>query len=173
LELQYMLFVLLFLPLIIGTINSIWRGLCNYLVMNGILSFWLTLGILTSNSMFFLVSCFGKIGYFPFFLIIMFLVYCSSYSFIIFDQIIKFSYLFSFSIIFNLSYFNIFSIDYFLCLFNFLLIQVFIKFLFTIKHLVLISSIVLFIMIYLLIMIEDMLYDCSLNYAILLCLLLF
>ena len=117
----------------------------------------MVIAILTNNTMSFLVFCFGKIGYFPFFQLVTLIVYCSSYLFILFDQLVKFSYLFIFSFLFILSIDTI--IDFFLSLLNFLVLQVFIKFLFTIKHLVLISSIVVFIMIYLLIIIEDMLYS--------------
>jgi len=78
LELQWMLLIIIF---IIGT--SVRRGLFNYLIYNGILSIWLILGLLLSNSSFFIWGCFGKIGYFPFFRVVGSLWYCSSYLFLI------------------------------------------------------------------------------------------
>ena len=117
----------------------------------------MVIAILTNNTMSFLVFCFGKIGYFPFFSLSLLIVYCYSYFFILCDQLVKVSYLFILYLCFNLNITNI--IDFFLSLLNFLVLQVFIKFLLTFKHLVLISSIVVFIMIYLLIIIEDMLYS--------------
>ena len=81
LELQWMLLTIFF---IIG--SSVCRGLFNYLILNGILSISLILGILFSNSLFFILACFGKIGYFPFFLVLACLWYCSSYLFLMIDR---------------------------------------------------------------------------------------
>ena len=59
----------------------------HYLILNGILSISLILGILLSNSLFFILGCFGKIGYFPFLLVLACLWYCSSYLFLMIDLI--------------------------------------------------------------------------------------
>ena len=99
LELQWMLLLFFF---VIGT--SIYRGLLNYLILNGWLSILLIIGILYSNSIFIILAIFGKIGYYPFFLLISFLYYCSSYLFIIFDLINKLSYFTSFLMILNISF---------------------------------------------------------------------
>ena len=57
--------------------------------MNAILSIGLIIGILMSNSLLLIISCYGKVGYYPFFLIVSLLFYNSSYLFILFDLINK------------------------------------------------------------------------------------
>ena len=110
-------------------------------MLNGILSLWLILGILVSNSLF-IFSCFGKIGCFPFFLVLFLLWYCSSYIFLIFDLINKFGYFGSFLVIFHLSiFFNFISSSYFFIVINLFILIFFIKFLLSIKQIILISSI--------------------------------
>lgn len=79
--------MLLAIFFIIGT--AIFRGLLNYLIMNAILSIGLIIGILMSNSLLLIISCFGKVGYYPFFLVVSILFYNSSYLFILFDLINK------------------------------------------------------------------------------------
>ncbi len=152
LELQWML---LFLFFIIGT--SIYRGLLNYLIINGWLSILLIVGILLSNSIFLILAIFGKIGYYPFFLLISFLYYCSSYLFIIFDLINKLSYFTSFIMILNISIF-ISNFDLWLILVNFIISIFFIKFIISIKHTIFISSFILFLLIYYLLFLQDLLY---------------
>lgn len=151
-ELQWMVLLILFL---IG--NSIWRGCLTYLLMNSIISVFLFIGILMSNSLIFLLSCFGKIGNFPLFCVIAYFYFCASYIFLIYDIISKFSYFLSIFVILNHSIF-FHSYDYWFLFINFLFIQLFIKFLFSIKHLILISSILLFLIVYLFILIEDSLF---------------
>ena len=137
--------------------SSVCRGLFNYLILNGILSIWLILGNILSNSLFFLLGCFGKIGYFPFFLVLASLWYVSSYVFLMFDLINKWAYFGSFLVIFHLSiFFNSFS-DWFIVL-NFLMIIFFIKLILSIKHLILISSLINFLFIILLILVDDSLF---------------
>ena len=152
LELQWMLLLVFF---IIGT--SIYRGLLNYLIINGWLSILLIVGILLSNSIFLILAIFGKIGYYPFFLLISFLYYCSSYLFIIFDLINKLSYFTSFIMILNISIF-ISNFDLWLILVNFIISIFFIKFIISIKHTIFISSFILFILIYYLLFLQDLLY---------------
>jgi len=79
--------MLLAIFFIIGT--AIFRGFMNYLIMNAILSIGLIIGILMSNSLLLIISCFGKVGYYPFFLVVSMLFYNSSYLFILFDLINK------------------------------------------------------------------------------------
>ena len=79
--------MLLAIFFIIGT--AIFRGSLNYLIMNAILSIGLIIGILMSNSLLLIISCYGKVGYYPFFLIVSLLFYNSSYLFILFDLINK------------------------------------------------------------------------------------
>ena len=65
--------------------SSIYRGLLNYLALNGWLSILLVVGVLLGNSVLLLLAVYGKIGYYPFFLVLSFLYYCSSYAFVLFD----------------------------------------------------------------------------------------
>jgi hypothetical protein len=68
LELHWMLLSLL---LIIG--NSVYRGLLNHLIINSIISIWLTSGIIFYNSLLFIIAVYGKLGYFPFIIILLFI----------------------------------------------------------------------------------------------------
>ena len=79
--------MLLAIFFIIGT--AIFRGLLNYLIMNAILGIGLIIGILMSNSLVLIISGYGKVGYYPFFLVLSMLFYNSSYLFILFDLINK------------------------------------------------------------------------------------
>ena len=79
--------MLLALYFIIGT--AIYRGLMNYLIMNAILSVGLIVGIIMSNILLLVVSCYGKVGYYPSIIVVSLLYYCSSYIFIVFDLINK------------------------------------------------------------------------------------
>ena len=79
--------MLLAIFFIIGT--AIFRGSLNYLIMNAILTIGLIISILMSNSLLFLISCYGKVGYYPFFSIVSMLFYNSTYLFILFDLINK------------------------------------------------------------------------------------
>ena len=152
LELQWML---LTIYIIIG--SSVWRGLLNYLMLNGILSIWLIIGILLSNSLFFILGCFGKVGYFPFFLILGYQYYSSSYLWMVFDLINKWAILGSFIFIIHLSM----NFGYWFVLVNFLVIIFFIKFVLSIKHLILISSLQLFLFILCGLYFEDELFSFS------------
>ena len=79
--------MLLAIFFIIGT--GIFRGSLNYLTMNAILSIGLIIGILMSNSLLLIISCYGKVGYYPFFSVVSMLFYNSSYLFILFDLLNK------------------------------------------------------------------------------------
>ncbi len=79
--------MLLAIFFIIGT--SIFRGSLNYLIINAILSIGLIIGILMSNSLLLIISCYGKVGYYPFFSVLSMLFYNTSYLFILFDLINK------------------------------------------------------------------------------------
>ena len=79
--------MLLSIFFIIG--SSIFRGSLNYIIMNAILTIGLIIGILMSNSLLFIISCYGKVGFYPFILIVSLLFYNSSYLFILFDLINK------------------------------------------------------------------------------------
>ena len=68
---------------------GIFRGLLNYLVMNAILSIGSLSSILSSNSSILIISCYGKVGYYPFFLVLSMLFYNTSYVFILFDLVNK------------------------------------------------------------------------------------
>jgi len=152
LELQWML------PLsfsVIGT--SINRGLFNYIILNGWTSILLVIGILLSNSIFSTLAIFGKIGYYPFFSLISFLYYCSSYLSIIFDLVNKLSYFTSFIMILNINLY-ICNFDLWLILVNFIISLFFIKFIIPIKHTIFISSFILSLSIYYLLFYQDLLH---------------
>ena len=139
LELQWM-----FLTIIIIVGSSVWRGLLNYLILNGILSTLLISSILLSNYVLFILGVFGKVGYFPFFLILSYQYYSSSYLWILFDIVNKWAY---FGSIIFIIYFSILLFLYFsdwYVLINFLFIIFLIRFLLSIKHFILISSLQLF-----------------------------
>ena len=59
--------MLLAIFFIIGT--AIFRGSLNYIIMNAIPSIALITSILMSNSLLLIFSCYGKVGYYPFFLV--------------------------------------------------------------------------------------------------------
>ena len=153
LELQWMLLAIFF---IIGT--SIFRGLLNYLIINAILSIGLIIGILMSNSLLLIISCYGKVGYYPFFLVLSMLFYNTSYLFILFDLINKWAYFSSFILILNISIFFRCS-EYWLVLINLMIVIYFIRLISSIKHIIFISSYLLFIFIYLLILLNNYLFS--------------
>ena len=94
--------MLLAIFFIIGT--AIFRGSLNYLIMNAILSIGLVTSLLMSNSLLLIISCYGKVGYYPFFSVLSMLFYNTSYLYIIFDLINKWAYFSSFTLILNVSY---------------------------------------------------------------------
>lgn len=150
--------MVLFLFFIIG--SSVYRGALNYLILNGWLSILLVFGILISNSIFLILAIYGKIGYYPFFLLLAFLYHCSSFKFILLDLVNKITYFASFVIIFNLSmYFSTF--DLWLLLFNLIVSLFFIKFMVSIKHAIFLSSFIQFLLVYHLLLFEDFLYILS------------
>ena len=132
LELQWMLLTIL---IIIG--SSVWRGLLNYLMLNGMISIWLIIGILFINSLFFLFGCLAKVGYFPFSLLLCYQYYLCGYNWIIFDLLNKISYLNAF-VILNTSISANFGLI--LISVNFIIIIFFVKFVLCIKHVIFISS---------------------------------
>jgi hypothetical protein len=79
--------MLLAIFFIIGT--AIFRGSLNYLTIHYPISIGLIIGILMSNSLSLIISCYGKVGYYPFFSVVPMLFYNSSYLFILFDLINK------------------------------------------------------------------------------------
>ena len=151
----YFIFELLWMLLILFFIidNSIWRGIINYLIMNSILSIVLILGILITNYLLIIIGCFGKVGYFPFFLVYSYIIFSCSYLFLIYNLFNKVAYLCSLLVIFNISiFFN--SFNYWLILISLIIILSVIKFLGTIKHSIWISSIILFNLLFVLVLIK-------------------
>ncbi len=71
---------------IIGT--SIFIESLNYLIINAILSIGSFIGILISNSLLLIISCYFNVCYYPFFSVLSMLFYNTSYLFIIFGLII-------------------------------------------------------------------------------------
>ena len=148
--------MLLAIFFIIGT--AIFRGLLNYLIMNAILSIGSITSLLMSNSLLLIISCYGKVGYYPFFSILSMLFYNTSYLYIIFDLINKWAYFSSFTLILNVSIFFRCS-EYILVLINLMIIISSIRLISSIKHIIFISSYLLFIFIYLLILLNNYLFS--------------
>ena len=95
--------MLLAIFFIIGT--AIFRGSLNYTIINAILSIGSISSIYMSNSLLLIISCYGKVGYYPFFSVLSMLFYNTSYLFILFDLINKRAYFSSFTLILNVSIF--------------------------------------------------------------------
>ena len=72
--------------------------------MNGIISLVNIFGILLSNSLFFIFGLFGKIGYFPFYLVLGYQYYSSSYLWLVFDLMNKWAYFGSILLIYYYSF---------------------------------------------------------------------
>ena len=134
------------------------RGLLNYLIMNAILSIGSITSPLISNSLLLIISCYGKVGYYPFFSVLSMLFYNTSYLYIIFDLINKWAYFSSFTLILNASIFFRCS-EYILVLINLMIIISSIRLISSIKHIIFISSYLLFIFIYLLILLNNYLFS--------------
>jgi len=154
LELQWML-----LTIFIINGSSVWRGLLNYLMMNGIISIWLIIGILLSNSLFFILGSLGKVGYFPFYIVLGYQYYSSSYIWMIYDLMNKWAYFGSLVFIIHHSTSLLMNFGDWFVLMNLLIIIFFIKFVLSIKHLILISSLQLFLFILCGLYFEDELYS--------------
>ena len=127
--------------------------------MNAILSIGSLSGIIMSNSLLLMIVCYGKVGYYPFFLVLSMLWFNSSYLFILLDLINKWAYYSSFIIILNLSIFFRCS-EYWLVLINLLIIISSIRHIISIKQLVFLSSMILFIYLYLLLLLNNYLFSC-------------
>ena len=68
---------------------GIFRGPLNYVIVNAILNIGLVTSLIMSNSLTLLISCYGKVGYYPFFLVLSIIYFSISYLFILFDVINK------------------------------------------------------------------------------------
>ena len=148
--------MLLAIFFIIGT--AIFRGSLNYIIINAILSIGSISGIYMSNSLLLIISCYGKVGYYPFFSVLSMLFYNTSYLFILFDLINKRAYFSSFTLILNVSIFFRCS-EYWIVLINLMIIISSIRLISSIKHIIFISSYLLFIFIYLLILLNNYLFS--------------
>jgi hypothetical protein len=72
---------------IIGT--AIFRGSLNYLTIHYPISIGLIIGILMSNSLSLIISLYGKVGYYPFLILLPMSFHNPNYLYIIFDLINK------------------------------------------------------------------------------------
>ena len=104
------------------------------------ISIWLIIGILFSNSLLFLFGCLAKVGYFPFCLLFSYQYYLCGYNWIIFDLLNKISYLNAFVISIHFFTLIIANFGLIFVLVNFMIIMFFVKFVLCIKHVVFISS---------------------------------
>ena len=59
--------------------SAIFRGSLNYSTIHYPISIGLIIGILMSNYILLIISCYGKVGYYPFFSVVSSLFYNSSY----------------------------------------------------------------------------------------------
>ena len=142
LELQWM-----FLSAFIIIGSSLWRGLLNYLILNGILSALLILAVLFINLWLFIFGVFSKVGYFPWFLILSYQYYSSSYLWIFFDVINKWAYLGSIIFVLAFSCVILYAFCDWYVLMNFLMIIFLVRLFLSMKHFILISSLQLFLFI--------------------------
>jgi hypothetical protein len=125
--------------------------------MNAIITIGLIIGILFVNSLLLIMSCYGKVGYYPFHILFTILFLNSSYLFILLDLINKWAYFSSFIVIINM-FIYLRCVEYILILIQLLLIIYFIKIISSIKHIILISSYLLFILIYILLLFNNYLF---------------
>ena len=149
LELHWMTLIILFIQ-----DNSVWRGILAYLILNASISIFLLIGLVFSNSLFFLIGIYGKIGFFPFFLLYSNLLFSASYLFFLIDVITKWAYLISFILIFNEGIFYV-TFGFWLVIINLIAVTLVIRMILSIKHLLLLSSLILFLLCYLLLLIEE------------------
>lgn len=135
LELQWM-----FLIIFIIAGSSVWRGLLNYLILNGILSTLLIISLLLNNYVLFIFGLFGKVGFFPFFVLLSYQYCSSSYLWIFFDLINKWAYFGS--IILSIYFDSLLSLSFsdWYVLINFLMIVFLIRFVLSMKHFILVSA---------------------------------
>lgn len=136
---------------------SIYRGMLNYLTINAILSIGLIIGILMCNSLLLIFNCYGKVGYYPFFLYYFILLINSSFFYLLLDLLNKIAYINSFIVILDFNSYSR-SSEYVLVLINIFIVFFFIRIINSIKHIILISSYLLFIFIYILILINNYLF---------------
>ena len=153
LELQWVLLALFFIVSI-----AVFRGLLNYLILNLVISISFVLGIVTCNSLLCIISCYGKVGYYPFFLLLVMLYYNTSNLFILFDLINKWAYISVFELVLNECLFWRCS-ELWLVLLNLIIVVFFIRLITSIKHIVFISSYLLVMQVYLLLLLNHNLYS--------------
>lgn len=155
LEVQWMLLLVFFV-----LSSSLLRGLLNYLILNGWLGILFIVSLWFSNSILIFLTTYGKIGYYPFFLLVSYIYHCSSYKFIIFDLINKLSYLSLFFLSFNITL-VISTFDLWLIIVNLVISTFFIKLMLSIKHCVFIGTFIQFLLVYCLLCYHDLLFVLS------------
>lgn len=127
----------------------------NWLIYNFLNSVVLIHGIILSNSLLIIFVFFSKVGFFPFFVILVYIWFCVSYLFLIFDLVNKLFYFgLSVCLIHLDNYLNDF--DFYLVMINLVTILFFLQFIISIKHVVVISS---FIFLFILVLTEDELFS--------------
>jgi len=153
LDFQWILLLLLFYDF--SFVSSSLSSFLNWLIYNFLNSIILINGIVLSNSLFIIFVLFSKVGFFPFFVILVYIWFCVSYLFLIFDLMNKLFYFgFSVCLIHIDNYLNDF--DFYLVLLNLVCILFMLQFIISIKHVVIISS---FIFLFILVLIEDELFS--------------
>lgn len=140
--------------------SSLLRGLLNYLILNGWLGLLFIVSLFFSNTILIFLTTYGKIGYYPFFLLVSYIYHCSSYKFIIFDLLNKLSYLSLFFLSFNITLI-ISTFDLWLIIVNLVISTFFIKLILSIKHCFFIGTFIQFLLVYYLICNHDLLFIIS------------
>jgi len=136
-------------------VSSSLSSILNWLIYNFMNSIVLINGIVLSNSLFIIFVLFSKVGFFPFFVILVYIWYCVSYLFLIYDLMNKLFYFgFCVCLIHIDNYSNDF--DFYLVLLNLVCILFMLQFIISIKHVLIISS---FIFLFILVLIEDELFS--------------
>lgn len=136
---------------------SIYRGMLNYLTINAILSIGLIIGILMCNSLLLIIGCYGKVGYYPFFLYYFILFHNSSFFYLVLNLLNKIAYFSNIIIVLSFNFYSRCS-EVVLVLINLFIVIFFIRIINSIKHIILSSSYLLFIFIYILILINNYLF---------------
>ena len=139
---------------IINSPRGVYRGISNYLIQNAMLGIMLILGLMYSNNIFFFISMFGKIGYFPFYFLYITFRLRSSYMFLIYDVFPKLAYFVCIYVtpMFT-TYFNSFSFR--IGIVNVAGFHFFAKFIITNKHPLIIPTLLTYVLVISLLLVDD------------------
>jgi hypothetical protein len=80
------------LPSLLSITGFEHRGIYNYSIPNAMPCIMLILGIVRNNTLFFAAALLGKIGYYPFFFLLVEVIYSPSYVYSVLDLLSKLAY---------------------------------------------------------------------------------